>query len=102
MLCVLTCVLLSAASAFIITTYLATGPLVMTGIYCAVGSGIMAAVLSILDRNRALALAIVLLAASLVTLPVLKRFELSKRVPYTAVAVFVIGFAASRIVYKEA
>jgi hypothetical protein len=95
--------LLSVASAWLITTYVAPSPqsFAMVLLSCVVVAGISAAVLSMVGAPTATLLCGVLIAAAIVTMPVLKRFELPKVVPFTATAAFIIGFIASRLVYKE-
>ncbi|MEZ0275765.1 MAG: hypothetical protein ACAH88_12740 [Roseimicrobium sp.] len=102
-LSIVLCVVLSAASAWLITTHLAPAPesLVMVLLCCLVVAAITAAVFSMVGAPTAALLCGVLIAAAIVTMPVLKRFEFPKVAPFTATAAFIIGFISSRVVYKE-
>ncbi|HSI62680.1 MAG TPA: hypothetical protein VLE43_06160 [Candidatus Saccharimonadia bacterium] len=97
------CVVLSAAAAWLITTHLAPAQqsFLLVLLSCVAVAGISAAVLSMVGAPTAALLCGVLIAAAIVTMPVLKRFELPKVVPFTAAAAFIIGFISSRVVYKE-
>ena len=70
-------------------------------ILCTLGSAVATALLAILDATRAALLASVLVAAGLVIIPVLKKLELPKAIPYTLSASFFTGFFCSRLMYKE-
>lgn len=103
-LAVVLCLVLSAGCAWIICTRL-TGipgaPLIPVLIGCFVGSAVATALLNVLDATRAALLASVLVAAGIVIIPVLRKLELPKVVPYTFSASFFVGFFCSRLTYKE-
>lgn len=92
---------MSAGCSWLISAYMISSPLIPTLIGCILGAGVATAVLAILDATRAALLAAVFVAAGLVIIPVLRKLELPKVVPYTFSAAFFVGFFCSRLVYEE-
>ncbi|WP_170157546.1 hypothetical protein [Roseimicrobium gellanilyticum] len=106
-LAVVLCLVLSAGCAWIICTRMTgipgvtAAPLIPVMVGCFLGSAVATALLNILDATRAALLASVLVACGLVIIPVLRKLELPKAVPYTFSASFFVGFFCSRLTYKE-
>lgn len=98
--CVVTCLALSAASAFLITQMWATGSFLVIFLCCAAGSGILAAFFGKMEFPISALLCAVLVSAALILLPVLERLGVSKRINYTVAAACIIGLGSSRFVHK--
>lgn len=101
---VVLCIVLSSGCAWLIATRL-TGipgaPLIPVLVGCFLGSAVATALLNVLDATRAALLASVLVAAGIVIVPVLRKLELPKVIPYTFSAAFFVGFFCSRLTYEE-